>query len=65
MGNSAMNSIRSSYLAVAKFFATANNSTGYILRYGDSADNTVDENSSVFSLIQMRWMPSARVGACC
>ena len=29
-------------------------------RYGDSEDNTVEENSSVFSLIQLRWLPSAR-----
>jgi len=29
-------------------------------RYGDSADNTVEENSSVFSLIQMCWLPSAK-----
>ena len=29
------------------------------LRYGDSGDNTV-ENSSIFSLIQMCWLPSAR-----
>jgi len=27
-----------------------------LLRYGDS----VEENSSVFSLIPMRWLPSAR-----
>ena len=27
---------------------------------GDSADNTTEENSSVFSLIRMRWLPSAR-----
>jgi len=27
---------------------------------GDSVDNTVGENSSVFSLIRMRWLPSAR-----
>ena len=26
----------------------------------DSVDNTVEENSSVFSLIQMHWLPSAR-----
>jgi len=30
------------------------------LRYRDSVDNTVDENSSVFFLIGMRWLPSAR-----
>jgi len=29
-------------------------------RCGDSVDDTVDENSSVFSLIRMRWLPSAR-----
>jgi len=23
--------------------------------YGDSVDNTVEENSSIFSLIRMRW----------
>jgi len=27
-----------------------------------TVDNTVEENSSVFSLIRMRWLPSA--GAC-
>ena len=27
--------------------------------YGDSVDNTVEENSSVFSPIQMHWLPSA------
>jgi len=27
--------------------------------YGDSVDNTVKKNSSVFSLIGMRWLPSA------
>jgi len=32
-------------------------------RYGDSVNNTVEENSSVFSLIQIRWLPSVR--ACC
>jgi len=31
----------------------------YGVRYGDSVDNTV-ENSSVFSLIRMHWLPSAR-----
>ena len=30
------------------------------IRCGDSADNTVEENSSVFSLIRMHWLPSAR-----
>jgi len=28
--------------------------------YGDSADNTGEENSSVFSVIRMRWLLSAR-----
>ena len=27
---------------------------------GDSVDNSVEENSSVFSVIRMRWLPSAR-----
>ena len=27
-------------------------------RYGDGAGNTVEENSSVFSLIRMRYLPS-------
>jgi len=31
-----------------------------VLRYRDSVDNTVEENSSVFSLVRMRWLPSAR-----
>jgi len=31
-----------------------------VIMYGDSADNTVDENSSVFSLIRMHWLLSAR-----
>jgi len=30
------------------------------VRYGDSVDNTVEENSSIFSLIRMHWLPSAR-----
>ena len=30
------------------------------IRYADSADNIVEENSSVFSLIRMRWLPLAR-----
>ena len=34
-----------------------------VYRYGDSVDNTVEENSSVFSLIWMCWLRSAR--ACC
>ena len=29
--------------------------------YRDSVDNTVEDNSSVFSLIRIRWLPSARV----
>jgi len=36
------------------------NKAVYILRHGDSVDNTVEENSGVFSLIRMRWLPSAR-----
>ena len=32
----------------------------WAIRYGDSVDNTVEENSSIFSLIRMRWLPSAR-----
>ena len=28
--------------------------------YGDSVDNTAAGNSSVFSLIRIRWLPSAR-----
>ena len=31
-----------------------------LVLYRDSVDNTVEENSSVFSLIQMCWLPSAR-----
>jgi len=31
-----------------------------ILRYRDSVDDTVEENSSVFSLIGMHWLPSAQ-----
>ena len=30
------------------------------LRCGDSVDNTIEENSSIFSLIRMCWLPSAR-----
>jgi len=30
------------------------------IRCGDSVDNTVEENSSVFSLIRMHWLLSAR-----
>ena len=30
------------------------------LWYDDSVDSSVEENSSVFSLIRMRWLPSAR-----
>ena len=29
-----------------------------VVRYGDSAGNTVEENSSVLSIIRMRWVPS-------
>jgi len=32
------------------------------MRYGDGAGNTVEENSSVFSLIRMRYLPSVLVG---
>jgi len=32
----------------------------YKYRYGDSVDSTVEENSSVFSLIGMCWLPSSR-----
>ena len=31
-----------------------------LLLYGDSVDNTVEENSSVFFLIITRWLPPAR-----
>ena len=34
-----------------------------LVRYGDSVDDTVEENSSVFSLIRMCWLPSARASA--
>ena len=30
------------------------------LLFGDSVDNTAEKNSSVFSLIRMHWLPSAR-----
>ena len=30
------------------------------LRYGESVDNTAEENSSIFSLIWMCWLPSAK-----
>jgi len=33
---------------------------GCIVAYGDNVDNTVEENSSVFSLVQMCWLLSAR-----
>ena len=32
------------------------------VQYGDSVDNAVEKNSSVFSLVWIRWLPSA--GAC-
>jgi len=34
-----------------------------MIRYGEcrTVDHTVEENSSIFSLIQMRWLPSARL----
>jgi len=31
-----------------------------MIRYGDSVDNTDEENSSIFSLIWMRWLPWVR-----
>jgi len=31
-----------------------------IVTYGDNAGNTVEENSSVFTLIRMRWLPPAQ-----
>ena len=31
----------------------------FVCKVQDSVDNTVEENSSVFSLIQMHWLPSA------
>jgi len=31
----------------------------------DSVDNNAQENSSVFSLIRMRWLPSARAVKLC
>ena len=36
----------------------------YLLTYTkvrDNEDNTVEENSGIFCLIRMRWLPSARV----
>jgi len=33
---------------------------GLVMRYGDSVNNTADENSSIFSLVRMRWLSSAR-----
>ena len=27
------------------------------IRYGDSVDDTVEENSSIFSLLRMHWLP--------
>ena len=35
----------------------------FVCVYGDSVDNTVEENSIVFSLIRMHWLPSARACA--
>jgi len=29
-----------------------------LVGYGDDAGNTIEENSSVVSLIRMRWVPS-------
>jgi len=34
----------------------------WVVRYGDSVDNTVEENSCVLSGIRMHWLPLA--GAC-
>ena len=34
----------------------------YVVSCGDGVDNTVEENSSVFSLIRMRWLPFASKG---
>ena len=31
-----------------------------LVMYADSVDNTAEENSSVFFLIQIRWLPSSR-----
>jgi len=31
-----------------------------MIRYGDSVENSVEENSSIFSLIRIRWLLSAR-----
>ena len=47
--------------ALITFFDFGAISVAYLLkRYGDSVDNTVEQNSSVFSLIRMRRLPSAR-----
>jgi len=32
------------------------------IRYGESANNTAEENSSVFPLIQMHWLPAISKG---
>jgi len=32
----------------------------HIIWYGDSVDNAVEEKSSVFSIVRMHWLPSAR-----
>jgi len=38
--------------------SVVNKQTTTLLRHGDGAGNTAEENSSVFSLIRMRWLPS-------
>ena len=45
---------------IINFFLNMHKSMSKDLRYGDSAENAVEENSSVFSLIRVRWLPSAR-----
>ena len=45
------------YLCVRKFIVRC--FLDLKLRHGDSVDNTVEENSGVFSLIRMHWLPSA------
>jgi len=41
---------------------TAATTYGMETRYGDSADNTVEENSSIFSLIRMSWLGAVSKG---
>jgi len=47
-----------SHSTLLKF--TMNNPTASSFMYGDPLDNTVKENSGIFSLIRMRWFPSVR-----